>query len=536
MKIKMVVILVIMLLITLPILSAIEIQTCDSEYILSNSGTDDWTQQAKLIASDGEINDKFGISVSINGDYAFVGAFTDDGSKGSVYVYKSDGSSWNQIEKLTSSDLDYRDYFGDCVSVDGDYAIIGAPGNDDNGDSSGSAYIFKRDGPNWFQQEKLLPSDGVAGDLFGVSVSISGDYVIIGAEGTDIDTGSAYIFKRYGSDWIEQDKITASDGSEDDEFGVSVSLDGDYAVIGAHYYNSNMGSAYIFKRYGSDWIQQAQLLALDGENGDFFGYSVSLYKKTALIGAYGDGDNGYRSGSAYLFMELEEEWKQISKITPSDGVAGDYFGYSVSIGFFYAIIGARRDDGGTGSAYIFKRDPSWSEDVKLTASDGEIEDIFGISVSMYRNYVIVGAVGDDQYIGSAYIYNKFNLPPDTPTISGPVNGIPDTDYWYYFHSDEPDGDYVCYYIDWGDGDVFNWGFWLSPNLSLGLPHSWSELGTYIIKVKTKDIFEEESDWAQLEVTIPRNKVINRPILNILQNHPNLFPILQRLLQRLGLLK
>ncbi|MCX5635489.1 MAG: FG-GAP repeat protein [Planctomycetota bacterium] len=177
------------------------------------AGADTWLERQKLLASDGTAGILFGRSVSISGNYAIVGASSDDdngGDSGSAYIFNRDGTNWVQQQKLTASDGAASDQFGYSVSISGDYAIVGAYGDDDKGSASGSAYIFKRDGTSWVQQQKLLASaDGATNDYFGRSVSISGDYAIAGAYGDDDKgscSGSAYIFKRDGTSWSEQAK------------------------------------------------------------------------------------------------------------------------------------------------------------------------------------------------------------------------------------------------------------------------------------------------------------------------------------------
>jgi hypothetical protein len=244
-----------------------------------------WLEKQKLLASDADAGVQFGISVSISGDYAIVGVPNDNDKgtdSGSAYIFWWDGTSWVQQAKLLASDGDAIDFFGYSVSISGDYSIVGAGGDDDKGNWSGSAYIFLRDGTSWNQQQKLLASDGAAGDNFGISVSISGDHAIVGAYEDDdkgIDSGSAYIFKREGAAWVQQAKLLASDGAAGDDFGISVSISGDYAIVGAigdDDKGSKSGSAYIFKREGAAWLQQQKLLASDGAADDWFGISVSI--------------------------------------------------------------------------------------------------------------------------------------------------------------------------------------------------------------------------------------------------------------------
>jgi hypothetical protein len=387
--------------------------------------------EVKLTASDGASYDYFGFSASANGEYAIIGAYRDDdyGSEsGSAYIFKHNADdSWAEMQKLTASDGASSDIFGYAVSISGDFALVGADCDDDMGSGSGSAYIFRRNGDDsWAQVDKLTASDGAASDYFGQAVSISGDFALIGAFRDDdngTDSGSAYIFKRNGDDsWAQVDKLTASDGAASDYFGCSVSISGDYALIGAYQDLATAGSAYIFKRNGDDsWAQISKLTASDGAYSDYFGYSVSLSGDYAVIGAYGDDDKGSSAGSAYIFRRNgDDSWAQIDKLTAIDGMSYDYFGHSVSLSKDYAIIGAYNDDdkgSDSGSAYIFWRnsDNSWSLVQKLTSSDGAESDYFGKSVSIFENFAVVGAYGDDDNAsasGSAYIYKIIDTDQD----------------------------------------------------------------------------------------------------------------------------
>ena len=387
----------------------------------------------KIKAADGADFDEFGSSVSISGDYAVVGTHGDDDNgdgSGSAYVFKRNGTSWTQEAKLHASDGAAGDGFGKSVSIFGDYAIVGATCNSDNGGCSGSAYLFKRSGTSWVEEAKLLPSDGAAFDFFGSSVSISGDYAIVGAWADDDNgnlSGSAYLFKRSGTSWAEEAKLLPSDGAAGDEFGSSVSISGDYAVVGAWADDDNgnlSGSAYLFKRSGTSWAQEAKLLPFDGAAGDEFGSSVSISGDYAVVGATCDSDNGGCSGSAYLFKRSGTSWAQEAKLLPSDGAVFDFFGESVSISGDYAIVGAWADDDNgnlSGSAYLFKRSgTSWAQKVKILSSDGAAGDEFGSSVSISGDYAVVGAGADDDngnFSGSAYLYYGYTSPVDVEGVS-----------------------------------------------------------------------------------------------------------------------
>ncbi len=375
---------------------------------------DTWKEKQKLLASDGDVNDWFGHSVSVSGNYAIVGAYRDDSFKGSAYIFRRDGNSWSEQQKLTASDGAASDAFGCSVSIIEDYAIVGAYGDTTKGTSTGAAYIFKRDGTSWIQQQKLLASDGAAYDTFGDSVSISGDFAIVGARGDNNYSGSAYIFKRDGNIWSEQQKITASDGAQLDYFGSPIFISGDYVILGAWGNDDkgdSSGSAYIFKRDGTAWSEQQKLLASDGAAGDLFGCSVSIIEDYAIVGAVYKDDKGKDSGSAYIFIRDGNSWNEQQKISASDGAAGDYFGDAVFINGDLAVVGAITDDDkGTdsGSVYLFKREgASWNQQQKLMASDGVSGDRFGNEVSISGGYLIVGAQYDDAIAtncGSAYIF------------------------------------------------------------------------------------------------------------------------------------
>ena len=230
---------------------------------------------------------------------------------GSAYVFVRNGNgNWSQQAKLTADDGDADDLFGDSVSIAGDTAVVGARLDDDNGSYSGSAYVFVRDGiGNWSRQAKLTAEDGTGGVEFGRSVSIAGDTAVIGVWGDDENgsgSGSAYVFVRdVSGNWSQQAKLTADDGAAGDWFGISVSITEDTAVIGAINNDdkgSNSGSAYLFVRNGSgNWSQQAKLTAGDGATNDSFGNFVSISRDTAVIGALFDDDNGSNSGSVYIF-------------------------------------------------------------------------------------------------------------------------------------------------------------------------------------------------------------------------------------------
>ena len=339
-----------------------------SVYIFKRDG-ENWTQQTKITASDNNAGDWFGWTASIHGEYAIIGAYHDDANgmeSGKAYIFKRNGTSWTEQTRLFAPDGFMLQRFGISVSINGDYAIVGAQGDNS---FTGAAYIFLRDIDGfWTPGPKLTASDGASQDWFGNSVSISGDYVILGAPGNNekaFDAGAAYIFKRTDMyTWTELTKLTATDAATGDKFGRSVWISGDYCLIGAIYNDANgtgSGSAYMFKRNPNTdtWSQQAKLTASDGAQSDHFGYSVSIDDNYAIVGAIASDANATDSGSAYIFKRNGTNWMEHIKLSAPDGQVNDWFGISVCISGEYVIAGANgNDDNGaqSGSAYMFKRE------------------------------------------------------------------------------------------------------------------------------------------------------------------------------------
>ena len=389
-------------------------------------------EETKILAEDGTYSDMFGYSVAIDDDYAIVGTLgdADNGkSSGAAYIFKREGDTWVQMTRLIPTDNATGDYFGFSVSISGEYAIVGAPGDADHGKESGSAYIFKRDGDNWVQQPKLTAIDSVSYDWFGSSVSISSEYAFVGTH-----RGELYIFQRTGNSWIQQTRL-------DGGLGFSVSIFDDYVISGGN------GAVYILKRAGDTWVQEAKLTADDVGTEERFGWPVAISGEHVIVGARYDNDKGESSGSAYIFKREGNVWIQEAKLLANDGAAFDYFGSSVSISGEYAIVGTGRDDDygpESGAAYLFKRDGNiWIQVRKLTASDAAARDWFGESVAFSGNSAIIGAKWDDDKgykSGSAYIYEIVSPTRITPeggtvivndaSVYFPADAVPDDVFVY----------------------------------------------------------------------------------------------------------
>ena len=248
--------------------------------------------------------------------------------------------------------------------MSGSYAIIGASGNDDAGNLSGSAYIFERVSEgDWGIGTKLLASDAAAGDYFGIDVGISGTRAIVGAYNDDdagTSSGSAYIFERVGEgDWGTGTKLVAPDASTNSLYGNSVGIDGSRCIVGAFYVGSGMGAAYIYERVTEgDWGSGTKIVAPDAGSGDQFGESVALSGSYAIVGACYNDDTINNSGSAYIFERAAEgDWGTGTKFVAADPGNNDKFGEYVSIDQGNVIIGAKtKDDANgadSGAVYIF---------------------------------------------------------------------------------------------------------------------------------------------------------------------------------------
>lgn len=352
-------------------------------YVYTRSGPpgfEIWTQQAKLIGDEPifglETSNQSGIAVDVSGNTALVGSWLwpNGNATGLVYVFVRSGPPggevWTQQTVLICPQFGSYQYFGASLALEGDAAVVGtlaAPGLD----VGGQAFFYSRSGPpggeSWSAQQ-VYPSDGVPGDQFGVSVAMSpsqntavvGAWLDDNAGGTD--AGSAYVYVRTGNTWVEQAKLTASDGAAEDQFGRQVAIDGDTIVVGArqddHAGGANAGSAYVFTRSGSLWTQQAKLTASDAAAGDEFGLVLTIAGDRLIVGAYSDDHaGGADAGSAYVFTRAGATWTERSKITAPDAAAGDAFGGSLALSGDMALISSVFDDhaGGidAGAAYVF---------------------------------------------------------------------------------------------------------------------------------------------------------------------------------------
>ena len=391
------------------------------------------TEDQLLTASEDDAQDRFGASVSVSGDRALIGAIGDDGI-GAVYVFEYVADDWLEQARLTPAGGQSGDAFGTSVSLDGDRAIVGAPGDDAGALNSGAAYVFDFNGAVWSQTAKLKVATPTEDDAFGESVGLDGDRALVGAVGDDgltSNSGAAFVFEYNGASWSETATLKAAkpDGEDDtggfDSFGASVALDGDRALVGSRNDDDSggsSGSAYVFERSGSSWAVTAKLVASDASSSDNLGATVSLSGPRALVGAPGADGSIAGAGAAYVFDLREGTWSQASKLQAEDGELNSQFGSSVALSEYRILIGAPEDeaDVGTrtnvGAAYLFDlHGGRWVQVAKYIASVERSGDRLGFAVGLNASQALAGAYEDDTpsssggtNAGTTYAYD---LPP-----------------------------------------------------------------------------------------------------------------------------
>lgn len=382
-----------------------------------------FVQQARLIATDGEGSDQLGRSVAVSGETVLVGAPGDNvgqnANQGSAYVFRRTGPNWAQEAQLLAPDGLGGDSFGQAVALDGDVAAVGAAFDDKpSGNNVGSVYVFRRTGTVWAFEQKLVPNDPQANDRFGGAVALVGDLIVVGASFKDVaanpDQGAAYVFKRSGGTWTQQARLTAADGTTLDEFGTAVALHGNTALIGAAGRDGGKGVAYVFTTDGVNWLFQQQLTNNTLATNDRFGSAVALNSETALIGA--PNALAAHQGSAFVFTRSGTVWSEQAQLNANDGAADDGFGSAAALIGDTALLGAPFDNLGfneeindQGSAYEFVRTgTNWSQQTKLKANDGAADDQAGIAVALSAQMAVVGAwlkdINSSVDQGAAYVF------------------------------------------------------------------------------------------------------------------------------------
>ncbi len=322
-----------------------------------------------------------------------------------------DSPSFFPLLPLTASS---SDVFGTSVTIEGEVALVGAPDNPLSLEP-GSIFLFRRTSGVWTQETELLPVDGEPEDQFGSSVALSGEVAVVGIPGdddVDFNSGAAAVYRFNGSEWVFEQKLVASDGSLGDGFGLNVAISGDAIAVGVR--KGSLGAlpsaVYLFRFDGSEWLQEQKIVR--GFPKDKFGRALDLDGDRLLAGSPRDDDQGTNAGSAYLFEYSGIEWIETAFLTPNDGAAGDEFGASVALGEETIFIASPRADESTpaledsGAVYTFiLSGSSWVQDQKLTAIAADSDDNFGISIAVQADRFVVGAPGVGG-LGAAALFER----------------------------------------------------------------------------------------------------------------------------------
>ena len=371
--------------------------------------------ESKIIAFDGDIDDRFGKVVSLSDEWFAIGANRDDdngANSGSVYIYKYENNTIVSEQKLIAFDGNNNDYFGKSLSMYNDYLVVTSLYDDVNGEKSGSAYIFNLIDDVWVLHSKLVPLDGSPFDRFGYAVDIYKNIIVVSAIYDDDlgeDTGSVYVYRLENDIWGFETKLYSEHASEGDFFGICISVAEDVIGVSA-IYDENIGSVSIF-RYDQFWTEVQRIIPEDGEEYDLFGSSIDLNDNLLAIGSFHDDNLYNNSGSIYVYeLDLDELYNPLLKISPFDESMNDNFGQSVSIYENYVAVGSNNDDNGinSGSVYIYEiYSDVLLDEIKYTPEDISDFDEFSGSVSLSGNNLLVGAQYDDdlgESSGSAYLF------------------------------------------------------------------------------------------------------------------------------------
>ncbi len=381
-------------------------------------------ERAKLVAADMRSGDRFGSSVALRGDVAVMGAPFQDtagANAGAAYVFRFNGSAWQQEARLIGPDTGPGDHLGTSVAVFGDVLLVGSPDDDDAGSASGSVHVFRFNGQNWAHEAKLTASNARAGDMFGGRVAVEGGLALVSAIRADragIDSGVVYAFRYANGQWIQEGELAASDGAGGDEFGTGLALFGNMLLVGApgdDDMGGSSGSVYAYERVAGAWVERDKLLAPSGASGDLFGASVGLYGDLAVIGAAESDAAGPSAGAAYVYRHDGAAWRFDVRLIAYDTVFGDRFGDAVAAGPDRVLVAATWDDDAgvnSGAAYLYEWDgAAWSPRAKLIGSDTVAGDFFGGPLAMSGGRALLGAWQDDDAgfsSGSAYVFDGLN--------------------------------------------------------------------------------------------------------------------------------
>jgi hypothetical protein len=336
-------------------------------------------------SSNGNDGDAYGYAVATNGEYAMLGAMNAGAGgvkRGMVAMYARDTatgawvleSTFGKADVSGATPLDY-DRFGNSLSMDGDWLAVGAR-QDNNGESGepsyGAVYLLQNVGGTWTYRETERAATPQQNASFGFSVDLSGDSLIVGShyEDTEGDAvspsrqGAAYIYHFDSDNWNLAERITAPEPEDMALFGVSVGISGEYAIVGAPLATvggvSQAGAVYVFQRSSSgSWVETTpETLSLpDPGLEDWYGWAAALNGDVAVVTAFNRDDGGANAGAVYVYSRTSgNAWERAGTVTASDAADNLYFGMSVSLDGSRAVVGATAPPpaASEGFAYVLK--------------------------------------------------------------------------------------------------------------------------------------------------------------------------------------
>ncbi|TDB67415.1 FG-GAP repeat protein [Arundinibacter roseus] len=361
-------------------------------------------------ASDRTQQEYFGRSVAIDGNYAIIGAIGNPLNKGNAYIFVREGNTWIEQAVISLSDGQNYDNFGMSVSISGGSVVVGASSKTVIGDNNalnynqGVAVVFVRSGATWTQQAVLSGSDGALNDSFGTSVCIKGTDIIVGAPYKNEGKGQAYLFTLQNSEWTEKAILKDEQGTSYAQFGFSVCISGDYAIVGEPYINNGVnvvkGKAFVYNRSGTTWSLQSELTNSYGTSMGNFGNSVLITDKYAVVSS---PNESYNSGIVRIYRKDGTNWYEYPELRNNSGIPNFNFGKSISIFDDYLLIGSQLNDGlaefDTGRVYLYKLDEYYWKLEKQFSNSSPPASNFGSSVGISGSSFIIGSYGFDNYKG-----------------------------------------------------------------------------------------------------------------------------------------
>jgi hypothetical protein len=369
-----------------------------------------------------------------------------DGGGGSDGVCRPADREASPLGQLVASDAQEMDQLGGAIAVDGTWMAVGADLDDDLGDDAGAVYMFERSGGAWTERQKLTASDGDMQDNFGTAVALDGDLLVVGAPNAGSPAaGAAYVFTFDGTSWSQQARLSDAGGVLDDLFGKAVAARGERIAVGASGAGSGTGAVHMFRGSGATWDPDGSFLP--GDAAESFGAALAMSDDTLAIGTPLDDDADAASGSVFRLVLSGEDWVSGPKVTASDAGPNDQFGTAVALAGTRLVVGAPyRNE--TGAVYVYE---GTSGEVILTRSGEAANDAFGRAVATDGDFLAVGVPGDDEGGTSAGSVSLFALGDDWTEI-GSVRDADPVDFDTFGAAVSMDGDQLAVGLPLRDGE------------------------------------------------------------------------------------